>query len=262
MASESLKSFLIWARTALQRFLMPFGLRPVRFIDGHKFVLDPATDIGLQLMLTGRFEEDAIAQCERFIRSDGVVIDVGANIGFHAVRFARVAGKVICFEPSRSTFVFLLQNLKELPNAIPLNVALSDSTGLQKFFVASDNAYSGLKDTARKAILRQETIACFTGDEILVPLLQGQRVDLVKIDVEGLETQVLQGMQKFLVAHKPVIFCEIYGGKQSNLDPAATVRFCVALGYDAFVLRGTQLAAAGAHNDKYYNYFFVPEDRR
>jgi len=264
MEAKGLKPFLVWARTAIQRLLMPLGLRPVRIIAGHKFFFDPTTDIGLQLFITGRFEEDAIAQCANFIRPDGIVIDVGANIGLHAVHFADFArmGKVVCFEPARSTFAYLLQNVKNVPNVIPLNVALSDATGLQNFFVAADNAYSGLKDTKRKAILRQESIACFTGDEILMPLIQNQRVDLVKIDVEGLETQVLHGMREFIVTHHPVIFCEIFGGKRSNPDPEATVRFCVSLGYDAFVLSGARLITPGLHDDKLYNYFFIPRDQK
>jgi hypothetical protein len=49
-------------------------------------------------------------------------------------------------------------------------LALSDSTGFKPFFVAIDNAYSGLKDTNRKTIARQESIACFRGDEVLLPL--------------------------------------------------------------------------------------------
>jgi hypothetical protein len=145
-----------------------------------------------------------------------------------------------------------------LANVIPLNLALSDSTGLQTFFVASDNAYSGLKDTKRKPILRQEFIACFKGDDILPAIIENRRVDLIKIDVEGLETQVLSGMKEVIAAHRPVIFCEIFGGQQSNPDPASTVRYCVSLGYDAFVLRGGHLVPAGAHSDRFYNYFFIP----
>jgi FkbM family methyltransferase len=261
MGSVDLKSILIWAATALQRVIMPLGLRPARYIAGNRFFFDPATDIGLQLLITGRFEEGAIAQCANFIRPDGIVIDVGANIGFHAVHFAQLVGlgKVICFEPARSTFAYLLRNVERVPNVIPLNIALSDATGLQNFFVAADDAYSGLKDTKRKTILRQESIACFTGDEILTPLIGGQRIDLVKVDVEGFETEVLHGMRKLLSAHRPVVFCEIFGGKQSNPDPEETVRFCVSLGYDAFVLNGKQLVAAGAHDDKFYNYFFIPK---
>jgi len=260
MESERLKPFLIWIKTLVQRLLTPFGLRPSRTIAGHKFFFDPTTDIGLTLLITGSFEKEAIACCAKYIRPDGVVVDVGANIGLHTVHFSDFArlGKVICFEPSRSTFAWLLQNVRDLTNVIPLNVALSDTSGLQTLFVAADDAYSGLKDTKRRAILRQESVACFTGDEILSRLTPNHRVDLVKIDVEGLELQVLNGMKQFIVAHRPVIFCEIFGGRQSNPDPDSTVQFCVSLGYDAFVLSGAKLMPAGIHDDRCYSYFFIP----
>jgi FkbM family methyltransferase len=260
MHSDRLKSFLIPPMALLQRLIKPFRLRPSRTIAGHKFFLDPATDIGLELLVTGHFEREAIAQCARFIRPDGIVVDVGANIGVHTVHFAGFAGlgKVICLEPARSTFAHLLQNVKHLDNVIPLNIGLSDTTGLQPFFVAADNAYSGLKDTKREAIVHQELVACFRGDDILLALARSQRIDLVKIDVEGFEMQVLAGMRELLVTKRPVIFCEIFGGQQSNADPQATVQFCVSLGYDAFVLSGAQLVPAGVHDDRLYNYFFIP----
>jgi FkbM family methyltransferase len=261
--SKRLKSFLLWAAIAVQRLLRPLGLRLSTTIAGNRFFFDPRTDVGLHLWVTGHFERDALAQCENFIRPDGIVVDVGANIGVHTVHFAAFAhlGKVICFEPAADTFAGLLRNVKNLANVIALNIALSDRAGLQTFFIAADNAYSGLKDTQRKAILRRESIACFTGDEILPALVENQRIDLVKIDVEGLEMQVLRGMQTLIVTHRPVIFCEIFGGQHSNPDPQATVQFCISLGYDAFVLSGTQLLPATEHDDRLYNYFFIPRSR-
>jgi FkbM family methyltransferase len=264
MEPAGLKSILNWAKAPFQRFLALFELRSSKTFAGRPFYFDPATDIGLQLLVTGQFEQDAIAQCARFIRTDGIVIDIGANIGVHTVHFADLArsGMVICFEPAPSTFEYLLRNVQHLSNVIPFNVALSDLSGLQQFFVAADNAYSGLKDTKRKPILRQEIIACFKGDDILSAMLEHKRVDLIKIDVEGMETQVLSGMRGLIVTHRPVIFCEIFGGQQSNPDPASTVQFCVSLGYDAFVLSAAQLVPAGPHSDRFYNYFFIPRHSR
>jgi FkbM family methyltransferase len=260
MKSERLNSFLNRAKAPFQRLVRPLGLSMSRRIAGHRFHFDPASDIGLQLLVAGRFEKDAIAICRNYIRPDGVVVDVGANIGVHAVHFAQFApaGQVICFEPARSTFANLLRNIGHLDNVIALSAALSDVTGLQTLFVASDSAYSGLKDTKRKPLLRRETIACFRGDDILAPLLGEQRIDFIKIDVEGFEMQVLRGMSALIVKHRPVIFCEIFGGSQSNPDPQATVEFCTSLGYQAFVLADAALAPAGAHSDRLYNYFFIP----
>lgn len=262
MISARLKTVLGWAKTPIQRLTRPLRLRSSRVIAGHRFFFDPATDIGLALLVAGQFEREAIATCAKYIGPEAIVVDVGANIGVHAVHFAKFAhlGKVICVEPGKSTFATLLRNVHHLSNVIPLNLALSDETGLRTLFVAADDAYSGLKDTGRKAILRRESIACFKGDELLSALLEHQRVAFVKIDVEGLEMQVLQGMQKLIRRYRPVIFCEIYGGRQSNPDPRATVGFCVSLGYDAFVLCDAKLVPAGAHDDRFYNYFFIPRD--
>lgn len=257
-----MKVLLIWLKNVIQRLVRPIGLRPSRNIGGQKnFRSDPSTDIGLELWLTGSFEKNAIAQCASYIQPDGVVIDIGANIGVHVAHFATLAhaGKVLCFEPCRSTFAYLLQNTIGLTNVIPLNLALSDESGFQLFFVAADDAYSGLKDTKRKPILRTETVACFKGDEILLPLVANLRVDLIKIDVEGLETQVLKGMEKFILAHRPVIFCEIFGGSRSNPDPDSTIKYCLSLGYDARILKNAKLESVDIHDDKYYNYFFLPK---
>jgi FkbM family methyltransferase len=260
MRSETLRRILLWAKLNILRALLPLGLRPSRRIAGHKLFFDPTTDIGFDLCVTGGFEKGAISQCASFIRADGTVLDVGANIGVHTVHFSEFArfGSVICFEPARSTFEYLLRNVRQLSNVIPLNIALSNESGIRTFYVAADNAYSGLKDTRRKQISYEESIACFKGDDILFALTEGKRIDLVKIDVEGLEMQVLTGMREFVIKNRPVIFCEIYGGQHSNPDPESTIDFCVSLEYDAFVLEGGSLIPAGKHDDKLYNYFFIP----
>lgn len=243
-----------------QRMLLPLGLRMSRTVNGHRVRFDPGTDIGMHLFLTGRFEPQAIARCAEYVRPDDVVLDIGANIGVHTVQFSDLVpqGKVISLEPARATFDYLLRNVAQLQNVVLLNAALSDKTGLLTFFIAADNAYSSLKDTHRKPILRQEIVACFRADDLLGPMLEGTRVGLVKIDVEGFEHQVLQGMRALIARHRPVIFCEIFGGKSSNPDPQGTLEFCLSLGYDAFVLDGPELRSVSTHDDRYYNYFFIP----
>jgi FkbM family methyltransferase len=260
MLSKTQKPLSAHAVQALWQLLRPFGVSASRTVGGHRFHFDAATDIGHSLIVTGDFERQELDQCSRFIKSDSVVIDVGANIGLHTVRFAQLAsaGRVISIEPSRATLQYLLRNVVHLANVVPLNVALSDSTGIKSFFVASDNAYSGLRDTKRKAVLHEEAVACFTGDEILLPLCASERVDFIKIDVEGLELQVLRGLRGTISRHRPIIFCEIFGGEHSNPDPEATVRYVTSLGYEPFTLLGKELVPSRAHDDQRYNYFFIP----
>jgi FkbM family methyltransferase len=256
-----LKSTLVAAREALQRVLRPLGFRPSRVLAGRRFQFDPATDIGLELLLTHSFERGAIDVCLRHLPQNGVVIDVGANIGVHTVHFAQAVpkGLVLSFEPARRTFDFLSKNVSEWPNVVPLNCGLAETTALETFYVAEDDAYSGLKDTGRKNILKTETVACFRGDDVLPNLLSNRHIHLIKIDVEGLETSVLKGLRNTILEHRPVIFCEIFGGANSNPRPSETVDFVVGLGYRASVLHGSELVPAGLHDDRFYNYFFSPQ---
>lgn len=254
---------LRYAANLAQRVLLPLGMRMSRRISGHRVTFDPGTDIGLHLLISGSFESHAISLCSDYVRSDGVVLDIGANIGVHAVQFSDLVphGKVICVEPASRTFDYLLRNTRSIQNVVPINVALSDVSSLLTFYVAADNAYSGLKDTRRKPIMGHETVACFRADDLLLPLVEGGRVDLVKIDVEGFERQVLVGMQALIAKYRPVIFCEVFGGSHSNPDPQSTVDFCAGLGYDPFVLDGEKLRPVTEHDDRLYNYFFIPRDR-
>lgn len=260
MNAAGLRPKLSLAVAHIRKLLSDPRVGPSVHIAGSRFYLDPSTDIGYCILTSREFEGQEITTCSKYIRTDGIVIDIGANIGLHSVHFSRAAqsGRVISVEPSRSTFATLLKNTAKLPNVIPLNVALSDGNGTQTFYVAEDNAYSGLKNTRRKAILRTEHVACFAGDYILAPLIQDARVDLIKIDVEGLETQVLTGLTRIISKHKPIIFCEIFGGEHSNSDPETTIRFCVDLGYVPYVLEEGNLIPVTQHDDRRYNYFFIP----
>jgi len=262
MQADWPRTILLGAATMVQRCLKPFGLRLSRTVAGQRIRFDPATDVGVHLMVTGRFEANSIDQCARFIRPDSIVLDIGANIGVHTVQFAAMAnrGKVISFEPARSTFARLLETVGDIENVIPLNIALGETSGPSTFYIAQDDAYSGLKDTKRKPILRQETVACYRGDEIVPSLVQGGRIGLIKIDVEGLEAEVMRGMEQLLRAHRPVVFCEIFGGANSNPDPQGTLEFCISLGYQAFVLADDRLIPATKHKDALYNYFFLPSE--
>lgn len=95
----------------------------------------------------------------------------------------------------------------------------------------------------------------------VVKSLNISRVDFVKIDVEGLELNVLNGMRQVISIHKPVIFCEIYTGKNSNSDPEATVRLVCSDGYSAYVMRNGELSPYESHDDNFYNYLFLPTGR-
>lgn len=223
---------------------------------------DPRSDIGKVLLLGNEFENDEITICEKYIKKDSCVWDIGANIGFHSQLFAKMAhnGIIYSFEPSNTTFLFLVKNCLKFSNVIPINLALSDKGGLSDFYVASDNAFSSLKNTKLKPISEVRKILTIKMDDF-VNITKITPPDFVKIDVEGFENEVLHGMFNTICNYTPVIFCEIFKGKNSNLNPDETVAYMEKLHYKAFVLVNRKLEQYALHSDEYYNYFFIPEKK-
>jgi FkbM family methyltransferase len=249
-------------RNAARLALGKSGMTMRRHFHGQKVYFDPGTDIGWQLFVGGRFEHQEIEVCRAFLDPRSVVIDIGANIGLHTIAFSKIAseGLVVSVEASPQTFRWLLRNTEGLSNVVTLDVAMGSRNGVAEFFVAADNAYSGLRDTGRRALLRVMRVPCYTADHVLLPLLP-RKADMVKIDVEGLETEVIAGMPTLLAESRPIVFCEIYGGKSSNPDPELTIRSLRERQYRPYTFDGQTLRAFTRHDDSAYNYFFVPEEK-
>jgi hypothetical protein len=86
------------------------------------------------------------------------------------------------------------------------------------------------------------------------------KVDFIKIDVEGYEKNVLSSMKKILLRDKPVLFVEIYQGINSNEDPMGTVEILIDMGYQAYIVnKANDLEKFTSHSDSNYNYFFIYE---
>jgi FkbM family methyltransferase len=224
--------------------------------EGVAFRIDTRTGIGRDLFFHGAFEPDLVAAWTRHLNPQSLVLDVGANIGYHTLTFARRAAHVLALEPSRPTFRILVANTAAAPNVTPLCLGAGSRNGLLEFFEAADNACSGFKDTRRKSVIATSCALSVRLDD----LLSGwdlTRLDLVKIDVEGWELEVLQGARKVLATRRPTVACEVFGGAAQNPDPWGTVSFLRALGYVPHIVHGGNLRQVDHHDDRFPNYLFI-----
>ena len=239
-------------------------------IYGIKLNIKPKSDIGFNLFYYKKFEFDEIlassAMClARFRSQKFTILDVGSNIGIHSLFLADLCShaKIIAFEPDPSTFAQLEMHIKDnkMETIIkPINIALSDVVGTADFFVTSDNAYNGLKDTNRKKLFGKLPVKVNTIDN-WVKANDLPPIGLIKIDVEGLEHQVINGARGTIARYKPILVIEIYRGTDSNSDPDATIKTIINMGYDPYIIRkGLLKQFKLPHSDQYYNYFFVPTD--
>lgn len=221
---------------------------------------EPASDIGGKLYRGEPFEKDEIAIASKYINIDSIILDIGANIGLHALNFSAMTknGLVIACEPQPKTFRTLEKNIaqNDVKNIIPLNIAIAQSPKIAEFYVMADDAYSSLIDTGRKELSEKIKVLCTSVDGVLGDI----KVDFVKIDVEGLELNVLQSMCGLIQRYHPVIFCEIYKGKLDSNNPHDTISYLRDFGYLVYrVIDGNlvEFGHAEDHVDHYYNYFFV-----
>lgn len=230
-------------------------------IGNTKVFYDPTLSaIGQRIYFDGAFEETYLKICSQYLKRDSIIFDIGANIGIHSVFFSNIAldGKIYSFEPSLSTYQLLLKNTFSHKNIIPINSAVSDQTSITRFFDCDDNALSSLKDTQRSNIQSTYDVLCYKLDDFL-DFFPISKLDFIKIDVEGFEYEVLRGMKNAVMKFKPIIFCEVYGGKNSNKNPEATLKYIEDLNYKVFNITESGMIEYKVHLDNEPNYLFVPK---
>lgn len=122
-----------------------------------------------------------------------VIVDAGANIGAAALWLAcrYPDAELHCFEPESRSFALLEHNLRQLPGARCERSALGACAGKVSLFVSATGSVHSVFETGARASV--ETVPCTRLGDYLEQN-HTERVDLLKIDVEGSEMAILQGL--------------------------------------------------------------------
>jgi len=167
-------------------------------VNGHEMVLSAPGSYPPVAMATGEYEKQTTYLFEKILHPSMIVVDVGAHVGYFSLLAARNVGpegKVFSFEPDPTNYELLLRNvnLNGYTNITPVNSAISDSTGLRTLFQTSLD--SGRHSTYRHGLPHSGSVKVktWTLDDFL-ETQNWPNVDLVKMDVEGAEVDVLNGM--------------------------------------------------------------------
>lgn len=211
-----------------------------------RFRHDNTTDhIFKFLKQTGRFYEvDLLGALAGFIGPDDHVVDVGANIGTHSIFFSGVCGcRVTAFEANPAAAAILTDNvrLNALDRLVTIDTRAVGAVSGSGRIVLPDRGNLG---TARIEVLGD-------GDIAIVPLdehLGDRAVRLIKIDVEGMELEVLRGARACLQRHHPVVALEA----RSREDYISVQSYLSELGYSAagsFAYTPTHLFVDLDHED-------------
>lgn len=169
----------------------------------------------LHLDLTKNLKYDRLTRkiLKKHLRKDSNCIDVGCHKGEILNLMMRYAphGQHYAFEPIPHLFEKLTHSYHNKASIYPY--ALSDKNGFTSFqFVKNAPAYSGIKRRRydiENPEIEELTVELKRLDEIIPTT---QRIDLIKIDVEGGEFDVLKGGENTLISNKPIILFEFGKG--------------------------------------------------
>jgi len=234
-------------------------------VDGMRALVKANEDVGDRMYFYGEFEAEDSACIFDQIREADICVDVGANVGFYTMGFAKRAsrGAVHSFEPVPLNYHVLAVNAlaNGLSNVIVNNCAVGDKIGEVDFCIAGDSAYSSLVDTGRKAIAEIIKSRIITLDAYLFEHnLPG--IDILKVDVEGAELSVLRGAETLLANPKRrprLIMLELFEPMLRLFD--CTIEDIELLmqsyGYRPFVhLEGKLVTFSKVHHNRIYNVLF------
>lgn len=189
-------------------------------------------------MAFGTLESSVQEAMVRHLGPGDVFYDIGANIGFFSLLGSRLVGgdggQVYAFEPAPANVEAIEANVarNEFANITVLGQAVGGHAGRVRLQLVADASWCKLEEYGKHP-LTEEVIEVeqVTIDDLLAAG-ELRPPTLVKIDVEGAEVAVLEGMRATIERHRPAIICELH---ETNREFTRTMR---ELGYRVINLEG------------------------
>ncbi len=158
-----------------------------------------------------RYGEYSVCEQEVFaqvVNPGALVVEVGANIGAHTVDLSRLAGRdgeVHAFEPQRIVFQTLCANLalNQCTNVHARQAAVGETAGTITVPAMDPAVRNNFGGVSLRGVTDGETVALVTLDSLDLPACH-----LLKVDVEGMEVEVLKGAEQLVQTHRPIMYLE------------------------------------------------------
>ena len=202
--------------------------------NGPMFYLPSDRYVGGSIERYGEFSAGE-QEFFNFVGRGGAAIDVGANLGAHSLCMVKRYSHVYSFEPQDILYRVLAANLAVYDNTTTYHAALGKEEGIihiPKMDYSEFNNYGGLGREQWAAVPKEivmQPVQLRMLDKF-ENIRAEDKIDLLKIDVEGMEKEVLEGAQGLLEQYRPVMYVE------NDKPPKAEelVRYIYNLGYKAY----------------------------
>lgn len=208
-----------------------------------EFWLDIRSHLLRRIAVSGVYEPDVSDALTA--NADRDFIDIGANVGFFSIHLAMQAGcrKVLSIEPNPRAYAYLERNIAQNEVADRVEVVrravASESAELELVAFEGREEYSSISSNVHPGVQGLKETRYKVQAEPLDLILEGRSIEpgLIKIDAEGAELQVLQGMEKTIATFRPVLICEV-GGSTFGSDVKAITNQLKKMNYEIFTLNG------------------------
>jgi FkbM family methyltransferase len=198
------------------------------------------TDIGQSIIKSKIWEPHVTDALKKVLGVGDVFLDLGANIGYFSLLAASIvqeSGKVISFEPNIQNLHLLYLSILEnhFNNIKVYPLAASVSSQILKITSFGSN---GFLEKPSDDIVQSnfQFIQSVIVDELLH---SEEKVDVVKMDIEGYEPLALRGMDKLIKKHNPVIITEFspwHIKRRSQIEPLEYLKQLAHYGYSLFII--------------------------
>lgn len=214
-------------------------------------------------MLSRSFEPDVLRVIASHVQPGDYCLDVGANVGAITLALAKAAGpagRIFAFEPGPPFFSRLRENLARNATVQPIvhatQIGLSDRPG--ELFWGEDVEFRG---NAHLLGNRGTKVPVTTLDHFFAE--PPARLDFVKVDVEGMEGEVLRGGEKLLRRFRPVILFESLLEFERHVGKPIrrhTQDWLLGLGYELYKIRSDGSLTVTRYPDLSANTLAIPRE--
>ena len=186
---------------------------------GIAWQLDLAQAIDLAIYVQGQFEPASARAYRRLLRPADTVLDIGANVGAHTLPLAQAIGpqgRLIAFEPTRYAYEKLLANIDLNPQLAQRIAAEQVALGQKnegeyqaELYASWALAEVGDRHPKHLGLRKATTGASMCRLDSFLAERGVEKVDFIKIDVDGYECDVLRGAEQTLGRSQPTLLVEL-----------------------------------------------------
>ena len=259
---KAIRVFFHYAYVATKKIKLQNSNDHIVSVNGYKLNVIPG-DLGIssELLMFKTHEPLTTKLLSKELKKDMVCLDVGGNIGYYTLFESNIVGengKVIAIEPSPPNFQHLKKNLEiqNTKNVDAYNFAAGDKDGDINFLIYKESNGSFTIPDGETTDLPGEIIKVQAKRlDTFLDELKINRVDFVRMDVEGYESHIIEGMKKTMELFKPMFQIEVHASLLGKDGTKNFLKTFQEYGYESkyYVPRDIDLPIIGTMNDVKYH---------